>query len=274
MGRVARARAEVEEERLGIVDVAQVAQVFDGVVDEVLGEVVPLGDGPRWLDRVVVAVERGHELVRLATVEAVPAVEPAPERPAAAVGGHVRLVVGREVPFADGVRRVPGGPQDLRQEPVLGRDLARVARIGHGEVGDAAHAVRVVIAAGEQARTRRRAERSGVEVGEPHPRRRQCVDVRRLDDRSVAPELGEADVVEHEVDHVGCALRCLGTVRPRRGRVAPVPSDHSGELVVHAHGPLLAPRCGTLIRRRTRSAYSHLSARIKTEAGGGGTVTP
>ena len=105
--RVARAGGEVEEERLLAVDVAQVAEVLDGVVGEVLGEVVALGERARRLHRVVVAVEGGHELVRLAAVEPVPALEAATERPAAAVGGHVRLVLGREVPLADRVRGVP-----------------------------------------------------------------------------------------------------------------------------------------------------------------------
>ena len=149
---MARAGAEVQEERLLAVDVAQVAQVLDGVVDEVLGEVVALGDRARRLHRVVVAVEGGHELVGLAAVEPVPAVEAAAEGPATAVGRHVRLVVGREVPLAHRVGGVPLGPQDLRQEPVLGRDLARVAGERRREVGDPTHAVRVVVASGEQAR--------------------------------------------------------------------------------------------------------------------------
>ena len=100
---MARAGREVEEERLLGVDVAEVAEVLDGAVGEVLGEVVALGDRARRLHGVVVAVERRHELVGLAAVEAVPAVEPATERPAGAVGGHVRLVVGRQVPLADRV---------------------------------------------------------------------------------------------------------------------------------------------------------------------------
>ena len=166
--RVARPGGEVEEERLLAVGVAQVAEVLDRVVDEVFGEVVALGRRARWLHRVVVAVQRGHELVRLAAVEAVPAVEAAPERPAAAVGGHVGLVVGRQVPLPHRVRRVAVGAEDLGEEPVLRRHHAPVAREAHGEVGDAAHAVGVVVAAGEQAAARRRAERGGVEVGQAH----------------------------------------------------------------------------------------------------------
>src|SRR5215203_4431586 len=97
---VTRTGGEVQEERLLTVGVAQVAQVLDGVIDEILGEVVTLGGRARRLHGVVVAVERRDELMRLAAVEAVPAVEAAPDRPAAAVGGHVGLVVGREVPLA------------------------------------------------------------------------------------------------------------------------------------------------------------------------------
>ena len=226
--------AEVEEERLLAVDVAEVAQVLDGVVDQVFGEVVALGHGARRLHRVVVAVEGGHELVRLAAVEPVPTIEAPAERPAAAVGPHVGLVVGREVPLPDRVGRVALGAQDLGEEAVLGRDLAVVPGVAHRQVGDAAHAVRVVVAAREQARPRGRAQRRGVEVGQPDPRRRQRVDVGGLDDRAVATELRVADVVEHEVHHVGRAdgrLRLAAATpasshasrdrSPRRSRRAP-----------------------------------------------------
>jgi hypothetical protein len=78
---VAGPRGEVEEERQLVVDGAQVRQVPDGPVGQVLAEVVALLQCPGRPDRVIVVVQRGHELVGLTAVEAVPAVEAAPEGP-------------------------------------------------------------------------------------------------------------------------------------------------------------------------------------------------
>ncbi len=233
--RVAGTGAEVEEERLRAVDVAEVTEVLDGAVGEVLTEVVALLHRLRRLDGVVVAVQRRHVLVGLAAVEPVPPVEPAPEGPTAAVRGHVRLVVGREVPLPHRQRGVALRPQDLREEPVLERDLARVARVAHREVGDPAHPVAVVVHARQQARARRRAERGGVEVRQAHARRRERVDVRRVDLGAVAAELREADVVQHDQQHVGRTVGRLHALGPSRGRVAPVPADDPGESVVSSH---------------------------------------
>ena len=155
MGGMAGPGAEVEEEPPIRVDGAQVAQEADGLVGQVGAEVVALGHRPGRGHRVVVVVERGDELVGLATMEAVPTVEAASEGPAAARCGHVRLVVGGEVPLADRVGRVPLRLQDLGQEAVLVGDLARVAGIPHGQVGDAPHPVGVVVAPREQAGTSR-----------------------------------------------------------------------------------------------------------------------
>ena len=74
---VARPGGEIQEERPVRVDGAQVAKELDSAVGEILGEVITVLDRPGWLDAVIVVVERGHELARLAAVEAVPAVEPA-----------------------------------------------------------------------------------------------------------------------------------------------------------------------------------------------------
>ena len=81
MRRVARAGCEVQEERLLGVDRAQIAEKPDGTVGEIDGEVVAVGDRSRRDDAVVVVVERRDELVGLATVKAVPALEAPTERP-------------------------------------------------------------------------------------------------------------------------------------------------------------------------------------------------
>ena len=77
----------------------------------------------------VVLEERGHELVGLAAVEAVPAVEPAGQRPCGARRGHVGLVLGAQVPLADGVGGIALLAQDLGEVAVLPGRPAPVARV-------------------------------------------------------------------------------------------------------------------------------------------------
>ena len=84
VGRVAGPGAEVEEEPAVHVDGPQVGQLGDGLVGQVGAQVVALLDRPRRLDRVVVVVEGGDELVGLAAVEPVPAVEAPGQGPAVA----------------------------------------------------------------------------------------------------------------------------------------------------------------------------------------------
>jgi hypothetical protein len=76
------------------------------------------------VDRVVVVHEIRIPLVRLAPEKAVEALEAAPEGPAALPGRQVRLLRGREVPFADGVGVPAPLAQHLRGEAVLERDAA------------------------------------------------------------------------------------------------------------------------------------------------------
>src|SRR5437879_668752 len=87
----------------------------------------PIGPARPWRARVVVLVERGDELVGLATVEAGPALEAASARPGVARRGHVRLVLGGEVPLAHCARHVAVGAEDLGQEAVATRDATPVA---------------------------------------------------------------------------------------------------------------------------------------------------
>ena len=150
MRRVAGPGREVQEEGQFVVDGAQVAEVFDGAIGQVLAQVVALLDGAWRPDDVVVVVEPGHELVRLAAVEAVPAVEAAAERPRGARARHVRLVLGGEVPLPDRVGGITVRPEDLGEEPVLAGRPSPVAGETGGEVGDTAHPAAVMIAPREQ----------------------------------------------------------------------------------------------------------------------------
>ena len=235
---VAGAGRQVEKERLAGVDRAQVRQELDRVVGQVLGEVVAILHGRGRPDRVVVVVQGRHELVGLAAVEAVPAVEAPGQRPGGARRGHVRLVLGGQVPLADGVARVAGRAQDLGQVAVFARRLAPVAGIADRQVGHPAHAAAMVVAAGQQAGPGRRAQRRRVEVREPDPAGRQAIDHRRLDVGAVAAQLRVADVVEHDEKHVGRPGRRGRLRRPPGFGVTPVPADPATEILCHVLRPL------------------------------------
>src|SRR5581483_672855 len=103
------------------VDGSQVAHHGGGLVDQVAGEVVTLLDLSGGADGVVVVVERRDELMRLAAVKPVPAVETAPQRPTGPRRPQVGLVLRGEVPLANGVGGVALRAQDLGEEAVLPR---------------------------------------------------------------------------------------------------------------------------------------------------------
>ncbi len=230
VGRVAGPGAEVEEERLVHVDRPQVPDPLDGVVHQVLGEVVALLGRGRRRHLVVVRHQGRHELVGLPLQEPVEALEAPAEGPAAARGGQVAVVLGGEVPLAQG----EGGPaallQHLRQEPVGPGNGGVVPGEAGGELSHPAHAVAVVVAAGQQAGPRRRAQGRGVEVGVLQSGLRQPVDDRGLEVRTEAAELGEADVVEHHQDDVRRAGSRSPRGRPPRRRPVEVVGDDPLEL--------------------------------------------
>ena len=112
--------------------------------------------------------------------------------------------------------------------PVAVREAGR-------RLGDAGHAVGRVVAAGEQARPGRRAQRGRVPLGVAQPGRGDPVDVRRVDQPAVAAQRAESDVVQHHVDHVRRPRRGdrLGERRPVGGRVPDVEVDHPTERLGH-----------------------------------------
>ena len=70
--------------------------------------------------------------------------------------------------------------------------------------------MRVVVAPGQDAAARRRAQRRGVHVGVAQAVGGQAVEDGRLHQPAEARQLPVADVVQHEEEHVGRALRGRG----------------------------------------------------------------
>ena len=81
---VTGSRAEVEEEGLVGVDISEVGDELDSPVGKVLGQVIALLMGGRWVDQVVVVGQVRFPLVRVAAEEAVETVETPAQRPAVA----------------------------------------------------------------------------------------------------------------------------------------------------------------------------------------------
>ncbi len=119
-----RAGAEIQEEGLVGRDLLGVGDEADGLVGQVLGQVVALCGGLLRLDRVVVVDQLRIVLVGVAAQEAVVALETAPQRPAIVGAGRGDLIGRRQVPLADGVGVVAVLQEYLREQAVLERDVA------------------------------------------------------------------------------------------------------------------------------------------------------
>ena len=101
MGRVVRARREIEEERLVGRDLLQVGDEADRLVGKVGGQVIAFFRRLRRLDLMIVVDEVGIILMGVAAEKAVIALEAAPERPAIIGTGGADLLGWRQVPLAD-----------------------------------------------------------------------------------------------------------------------------------------------------------------------------
>ena len=94
------------------------------------------------------------------------------------------------------------------------------AGVAGGTLGDAGHGVGVVIAPGQDARTRRRTKRRGVHIVVAQAVGGQAIQVRRGDGAAVAAQLPEAGVVQDDEQHVRRAFssRAAAPARPVRKR--------------------------------------------------------
>ena len=207
MRRVSGARRVVEEERLVRGDGLRVHDELDGLVGDVLTEVVALLRARRLVHRVVVVGELGVPLARLGPEEAVPPLEAAARRPVAARRREVHLDGRAQVPLADHVGVPAPLAQDLGQHPVLGRDRAAGVAEPARALGDARHAVAGVVAARQQARAGRRAQRPSCATGCSERRRAAILSMFGRGDRTaVAAHRGEPHIVQHDVEHARCPV--------------------------------------------------------------------
>ena len=151
---------------------------LDGLVDEILGEVVSLIGGLRRIDAMVVVSEIRVELVRLAVEEAVETIEPALQGPRVVRAGGGGLIHGTQMPLAKGEGGIALVAQHLGHGGGMRGDLARHMRIAGVPVGDTAHADGVMVPTGEQRRTSGRAQRRDMEVRVTQTTCSETIDVR------------------------------------------------------------------------------------------------
>ncbi len=119
---------EVHEEGLVRVDDLGVLDEGDGLVREVVRQVVAVLGPGRRLGGMVVVDQVGVVAVGLAAQPAVEALETATERPPTFVGRLVALLAGCEMPLAHGVGVVAPFGENLGEEPAPERDPGRDAR--------------------------------------------------------------------------------------------------------------------------------------------------
>ena len=229
MRRMRGAKAQIQVERLGRVDLPDVGDELDRLVDQVLAEVVTLLGRSRRLHLVVVVHQIRIPLAGVTAQEPIETLEPAPQRPPVERARARLLVARRQVVLADHEGAVAVLDEHLGQEAVLERDDAVVPGIAAGQLRDGGHRIAVMVAAGEDARPARRAQRCRVHVAVTQAVRRERVEAGRLDRAAVATELPEPGVIEHDEQHVRRALTGSHRSGPRRRGLISGPPDHPRE---------------------------------------------
>ncbi len=228
VGRVGGARGEVDEEGLVRRERLLRAHPGDGPVGEVRAEVVR-GIG-RHLDLDRAVVQQGRPLVGLAAEEAVELLEAGTGRPEVERARGARLPQWRQVPLAECGGVVAVEPQDLGEGSDALGALAGLAGERRRHVLHGAGVVGVVVAAGEQRRPRRGAQRARVEVVVAQALAGEAVERGHGDAAAERAGLPEAHVVDEDEHHVRGPGGCLHLEARGRRRLAHVERGDRGVL--------------------------------------------
>ena len=170
----------VDEEWLVLIDRGDAVHIFDRIVghrrDQVPARVVVVR-----VDRRGVAEEIRLPLVGVAADEAVKVVEAHARRPLVERPGLARLELRGVVVLAEPGRPVAVVLEDFSDRRLVPGHDAVVAGIARRLLGDDPEAHRMMVAAGDQRRARRRAQRGRVEVGVAQAVGGDPVEIRRRD---------------------------------------------------------------------------------------------
>ncbi len=230
--------AEPHEPRLRRARGPQVLQHLDGLVGEVLGQVVALFGGVGRFDGVVVLDQVGIPLVGLAAQEAVEPVEALGQRPLRAAAGRGEVLDRDVVVLTQPHGRVAVVLQHLPDRRALGGQPAGGAGEAHRTLGDRRAPVHVVVAAGQERRAGGGAQRGGVPLGVGDAVVGEQVHGRHVDPAAVGRPRRQAGVVVQHDQDIGRVLRRLLQFErlPVRDRIANVELDDPVEFLGHV-GP-------------------------------------
>ena len=205
--RVRGAGREVDEERFVGQQRLLLARPGDELVGQIFGEVVALGRRLRRLDRRCAFIQRRVPLVVLAADESVEVLETAAAgRPRGKRPRRARLPHRHLVALAELRGRVAIQLQGERERRFGVGQHRALAGSGGGDLGDAAHPDRVMVAAGKQCLARRRAQGRGVEARVLQPALGQLFEVRRMARAAEGAGGAVANVVDEDHQDVRCAL--------------------------------------------------------------------
>ena len=239
VGGVGGAGGEVHEELLVGHERPLLADPRDGPVGHVLGEVVALLRRLRWLDRGDPVVQGRVPLVCFRPHEPVEVFEtaaggPLGERPHRAGLPHRHLVA-----LAEGGGGEAVEPQDLGHRRRRVGPHRVIAGGGGGDLGDTAHAHRMVVAARQQRLAGRRAQGGGVKPVESQAAVGQALGVGRVARAAEDARRPEPGVVDHHHHHVGRTGRWPQGLDRRERRLGILG-------VVGGQAHVLAPRDGQM----------------------------
>ena len=246
---VRRVRApggEVDKPRLGLVLGADRVQPLDRLVRHVVGEVVLLAVlALRHPDRLVVLGDDRIPLAGLTAEEPPEIVEPPPVRPPAERARRALLAIRCQVPLAERGRAVPVQLQHLRERRAVLRNERRIPRETGGKLADGAEPDGMVVAAGQQRRPGRRAQRRHMEPVVPDTLVSDPGHAGRGDRAAERARLAEARIIDQHQQHVGRPLR-RGDVpdkAPVRGRSRQRPVRRALERRIRYRQPGPVDRC-------------------------------
>ena len=133
------------------------------------------------------------------------------------------------MPLAETARRVTVHAKHLSHRRGFGRNDGVVSRKPVGHLGDTTHVHRVMIASGQQRRTRGRTQRRGVESVVTKSGARHPIETRCGYGTTERTERTKAHVVENDDENVGCARGWLHLSNGRARGFGHQSSGRTGE---------------------------------------------
>ena len=240
MRRVRAPGGEVDKPRLGRVLGAHRVQPLDRLVGHVVGEVVLLAVlALRHPDRLVVLGDDRVPLAGLTAQEAPEVVKAPPVRPPVERARRALLPIGCQVPLAERGRAVPVPLQHLRERRAVLRNERRIPGEAAGKLADRAETDGMVVAAGQQRRPGRRAQRRHMEPVVPDTLLSDPGHGGRGDRAAERTRLTKTRIIDQHQQHIRRALRRrhMPDQAPVRPRTLQRPVHHTSELRVRDRQP-------------------------------------